>query len=373
MMLEKDNLGTDIKSKLEGLKTSPEEEVWDKIEATLTKRKRRKGLVLFFVVFGFCATVLCLFILALNEHDIDGNKPRPKPKLELSRTQEIDASTKENQTTPLVISKVEESSEISYSEPASFKNNSFKSSSSGSKKISARSLNHEDKAPHVQSNTDSSSTPNGYKSENKYSLNKNNNNISIGLSESLSSDNKDAPKELKTTGKSKLTDSISSSLSGSKWSIQPHLIGSYFGSFNTQNSSNFDLNYGVLINYRINTEVYARTGLRVLKLVQTINDEQFYFNYFQIPLEIKYAPFSKSLNPYFIGGLNYFNLNDTSYEDDYSATMGLTGGIGIEKLILKNLFLNLESNFYYQLKPFSGDSTLNNFILSLNFGLEYRF
>ena len=122
---------------------------------------------------------------------------------------------------------------------------------------------------------------------------------------------------------------------------------------------------------------YIRIGLRKLDLQQTIDSTANKLKYLEFPLEIKYAPFHKKINPYFTGGLSYSVLQDSNSNNlsnkDYRATMSLNIGLGVETKLFGNFFLNFEPNFNYQLKPFAKDNEIKPYIFSIQSGLEYRF
>jgi hypothetical protein len=164
----------------------------------------------------------------------------------------------------------------------------------------------------------------------------------------------------------------------SRWSFTPHVLMSNYGALNTTTSDIQSFNYGLLASYRMTKSAYIRIGIRRLDLQQTINSEsENRVQYLEFPLEIKYAPFDKKINPYFTGGLSYFVLQDSSPESlnssYYKATLGFNIGLGVETRLIDNFYLNLETYFNYQLKPFISENETKSYTLSIQTGIEYRF
>ncbi|WP_299273692.1 porin family protein [uncultured Psychroserpens sp.] len=163
----------------------------------------------------------------------------------------------------------------------------------------------------------------------------------------------------------------------SRWSITPQLSLSTYGAFNAKTTENFSVNYGVLASYRMTNYTYLRIGVRKLDLNQTIDGQEKRVEYLEFPLDIKYVPFKKKINPYITGGLSYFNLQKAVTSDtnnlDYKATVSFNLGLGVETRLFSTFYFNIEPNFNYQLKPFNQNNDINPFIFSINTGIEYRF
>ncbi len=167
----------------------------------------------------------------------------------------------------------------------------------------------------------------------------------------------------------------------SKWSISPVGTLSYYGAFGEKTSDNTSFNYGILVSYKLKDRLYLRTGIKSLNLNHTFSQDSLRFKnqvkYLEFPLEIKYNTNENNLSPYFTGGISYFSLQDATTNNEnnpeYVSAVSINAGIGLEYKLSESLLFNLEPSFAYQLRPFRKEDNLNPFILSVNFGIIYRF
>ncbi|WP_298754925.1 porin family protein [uncultured Psychroserpens sp.] len=409
-METKKDIGAALKSRLEPFKDSPDDLVWNTIEAKLKKKKKRRVLFLWFSGLGVALLFLMLGIVD-PFHYFDKNKTIEIETVDQypnnnSNTTKDHSSTISNteslsneNTHQLDHPSVVENEEVDKT------NQNTVSTSPNQRKIQRPQHNLPNKQDntlsHLNSQQDDNINDTSKKSiDNNISLSENNKTALLTSDskrqileerkrrrDSLIAANKKVRDSIKMQRQSRslvseenTKEKDSSNLDDqSKWSITPQVTLSYYGALNTKTSDNFSVNYGVLASYRMTPKTYLRIGVRQLKLNQTIDSDGTERNveYLEFPIEIKYRPRNNRINPYITGGLSYFKLqedsNNSSNNFEYKATMGLNLGLGLETKLFNQIYFNLESNFNYQLKPFTQKNNIEPFIFSIHTGIEYRF
>jgi len=419
-MATKKDIGTALKDRLKPYKDSPDDLVWTNIEGELKKRKKRRALFFWFSGLGLAALFVSLMLgnpfNITPENDIKNQetetiKDNGNPDfLKSSETttnninsndsiktnQEINSNTTQNKN----VSNDQQEPKTDDSEASehiivkankqyhSIIHNNQNSTLKNKSKSKISNLSVEKNTSLDQTNlTKKHTTDNtiiATKKEKLYSKD-----TAIAKRDSLISANKKIRDSLQKERQSKklaseeikekeeaIKDSIIED-DQSRWSITPQLTFSNYGAFNVKTTDNNSTNYGLLASYRMSRDTYLRVGVRKLNLNQTIDSLQRKVEYLEFPIEVKYAPFNTKVSPYATGGLSYFKLQEDSNNDtnnfEYRATMGINLGLGIETKVFNDLFFNIESNFGYQLKPFTQKNNVDPYIFSIHFGLEYRF
>nr|WP_315969317.1 hypothetical protein [Psychroserpens burtonensis] len=99
--------------------------------------------------------------------------------------------------------------------------------------------------------------------------------------------------------------------------------------------------------------------------------------YLEFPLEVKYFFRNKKLNPYITGGLSYFKYENSHSENsislEYGDNVSLNFGLRLEHKLIDRLYINIESNFSYQIEPVTTTIDYTPYIFSISTGIDYRF
>lgn len=373
-MNSKEDIGLVVKNILNQHKDSPDDIVWTNIEKRLRKKKKRRALI-FWLIGGGIGLFMGLFWHTSNFNSQNNIKTN---SIELNETQTINNS--------IVTSKSVSNKHLIATED---KNSSSRTKSEtftniNSEKIKNKTIrkDSQNSTQHIHNKTKKSIKESLLLEEipsNKKEvaiLHETNNKF---LKEDVSKDS--IPSEKIKENRNKKTEKLKDTTKiedQSRWSFTPHVLVSNYGALNATTSDIQSFNYGLLASYRMTKSAYARIGIRRLDLQQTINgDLENRVQYLEFPLEVKYAPFNKKINPYFTGGLSYFVLQNSNSESlnstYYKATFGLNIGLGIETKLVNNFYLNLETYFNYQLKAFTGENEIQPYTLSTQIGIEYRF
>ncbi|WP_111682113.1 outer membrane beta-barrel protein [Winogradskyella tangerina] len=368
-MASKEDIGFAVKSRLEQHTASPDDVVWANIESQLRKKKRRRFIYIWLVggLLGLFAGTMW-YTNSFNTSNPENTISNPSNSTTIiSESDQIG----ENDTTKIVNSDDVKSftstnintSLVNKTQPISTKNLSNKTQKSSDDKIQDEPNRNTSES---NDSTDNEQTHLPQQTELGEIEEEENNTDEEIIPE------KELEDELNKS--EKIKDSLPSE-SQSRWSFTPHIIGSNYGALNATTSDNFSINYGLYVSYRMTEKAYVRTGIRKLDLEQRIDSLTNSSKYLEIPLEIKYVPFDKKLNPYVTGGLSYFILQDSNASNmmEYRATLGLNVGLGVETKLFNKLYLNLESNFNYQLQPFRENNAIHPYIFSIQTGIEYRF
>ncbi|WP_299113387.1 porin family protein [uncultured Winogradskyella sp.] len=370
-MNSKNNIGTQIKSRLKHLSASPDDSVWENIEKELKKKRRKRILFFWWLSSGSLLTIALVTAIfygyttsknPLQEKTNEINKSTTKK----TTNENADYNKPSEKTLTSGISKEPQKPSASKKtyllESLNNKNNSSKGTNNlVSKKNTFKNL---DEINNSSSSVDNTLTLQDIKTDEEEEL-------KHTVAEVKVKEDIKKPEELKEKQK----DSTKSQ-DYSRWSFTPQGLLSYYGTFKSNASNNTNYNYGFLASYKMNSQFYARTGIRLLNLSQDINGLTREVTYYQFPLEIKYTPFQYKINPYAIGGFSYYSLRDSKTNSntlDFQATVGLNAGLGAEIKLWKKTFINFESIFNYQLMPFSNKNDVKPYILNLSLGIEYRF
>ncbi|WP_299228522.1 outer membrane beta-barrel protein [uncultured Psychroserpens sp.] len=435
-METKKDIGTALKSRLENYKDSPNDLVWMNIEASLIKRKKRKGLIFWFFGLAIGISILAMYLIKsseksnlrsttdshikkvenqvykntsnsiINSKDINSNTNIPSIKkrnydsikpFEQSTINEQSTNKGSNHKLTTHTNITKENLKNKQNTKASFLNKKFKTKFSKTSTEFNKSKSNSDKTKKdVKEQALNLLMIDNIKNSNKTSATQNNqlsksiinekHRTSLVINDSLIISNEKSNDSIlqqikpKPISEEKTNDSIGNK-SETRWSISPRLTYSYFGIFNENTIDNYSLNYGITAGYKIAKKTHIRLGVRKLELNQTISTDSTSLKrnigYLEFPLEIKYSIKTSKLSPYLTGGVSYFKLQNTDINTEntfeYNSTFSLNFGFGLEHKLINNVFLNVEPNFSYQLKPLIQNRDINPFILSINFGITYRF
>jgi hypothetical protein len=378
----KQDIGSAVKNKLDNLRDNPDDLVWTNIEAHLKKKKKRRGII----IWLFSGTLGLLLILFLAMHpfsqtieNIEVNyesKPTKnyptKTKTTITITNKVLSDSNSKKVTKIHKKAINKTS--NYNNLYISKSNQIKSiNSSKNKEVSAYSINQKSGVGNISNS--STTNPTQVKASEP--------NNETGLIKSMEEDISEISNEVVNDNEIKnailIEEEKDKNLKDdtSKWSVMPQIIGSNYGAFNANTTKAFTINYGILANYRMTKSTYLRIGVRKLDLQQTIDSTFNNLKYLEFPIEVKYAPFHRKINPYFTGGFSYFVLQEANSNNlnnsDYKATISFNIGLGIETKLFNKFYINLEPNFNYQMKPFTVGNAIKPYIFSVQTGLEYRF
>ena len=425
----KKDIGAAVKNKLLEFKDSPDDLIWHTIEAELKKKKKKRAFI-WFSGIGLALIILTLWLVSpfdtsnkpANPMDYNANnksiiEPKTKPIINSTdaNISEKNQHYKEDSTTFNTKEKAPESSShnqkptnkqsivnsnkstrISQDEPHNTRlrsntktsappkantNNSTMSRKETASQTTMKLQNNQDTQVSESKSVEGSSTKAlALQTRSAIKKRKQAQRDSIlaireNIKDSIKAQRQSKPLVLEETEDEKIKDSTL--FDHSRWSITPQLSLSTYGAFKAKATDNFSVNYGVLASYRMTNYTYLRIGVRKLDLNQTIDGNQKNVEYLEFPLDIKYVPFHKKINPYITGGLSYFSLQNVETSDanssDYKATVSFNLGLGVETKLFNSFYFNIEPNFNYQLNPFNQNNDINPFIFSINTGIEYRF
>ncbi|WP_299111163.1 porin family protein [uncultured Winogradskyella sp.] len=422
-METKKDIGPAIKDRLENFKESPDDLVWDNIKSELKKKKKHRGIIFWILGVGLVIMTILLW-LGISLHNSIEKEPNliedqeikiiensNLPKIEqfsepeknnVSNTNTIKTLEPKgknhkivDQTTKSSKSKKLNSIINKKRTPTTHKSFSISSKNKPKYSIALDSLKVEKTSKLVFVRKDKETKDNSQLNNSTKKLLERN--LTFTKLDSLIVINKIDEDSIKKEQKlrrlvseektaefteEKTTDSSSIDIT-SRWSITPQFLLSTYDAFDTKTKDNSSTNYGALTSYRINRSIYLRFGVRKLNLKQTIDSIQNKVEYLEFPLDVKYTPFNKKINPYITGGISYFKIQGQSSNStsmilsannfEYKSTLGLHLGLGVENKLFKNIYINVESNFNYQTKSILRNGTVNPFIISINAGIEYRF
>ena len=397
------DIGFEIKERIEGHKISPDAFVWNSIEKKL-KEKRKKKRVFLFWYFSVAITVTIIFITTFYSQNFNAIDKINNINLESNKENTIfKQDVFHNKTLPKPINKND------------VNNNGYENL-----KILKNKLNHNDSKPKttvLNSNsifnkqTNKKLTPSMNNQHNMLNKKKNLKNIQdqnsntitrnlkgktdlkiikplINLSTQNLNQNVISEKKIDSIliDKSENTNpetsdefvKDSSNLKNLRWALNPHIITSTYGAFQSKKFNNFTTSYGISLSYRITKKAYVRLGVNNINLVNTENSIKNKLEYLEVPLELKYLILDKKMNPFLTTGLSYFKLKNNESEfgnilENLNTSLSINLGIGIEYKIMNELYINIESDFKYQLKPLATNADFKPYIFSTSVGIEYRF
>jgi adenylate kinase family enzyme len=397
------DIGFEIKERIEGHKISPDAFVWNSIEKKL-KEKRKKKRVFLFWYFSVAIAVTIIFITTFYSQNFNAIDKINNINLESNKENTIfKQDVFHNKTLPKPINKND------------VNNNGYENL-----KILKNKLNHNDSKPKttvLNSNsifnkqTNKKLTPSMNNQHNMLNKKKNLKNIQdqnsntitrnlkgktdlkikkplINLSTQNLNQNVISEKKIDSIliDKSENTNpetsdefvKDSSNLKNLRWALNPHIITSTYGAFQSKKFNNFTTSYGISLSYRITKKAYVRLGVNNINLVNTENSIKNKLEYLEVPLELKYLILDKKMNPFLTTGLSYFKLKNNESEfgnilENLNTSLSINLGIGIEYKIMNELYINIESDFKYQLKPLATNADFKPYIFSTSVGIEYRF
>jgi hypothetical protein len=415
MKTDKD-IGSEVKQKLEGYKNSPDPIVWSAIESKL-KKKRRKVLFWYFTSGLSTAVIFLIAFYTFDAGNVQDFKPSPQntTTIESSTSHEdlrhlkikdssihynysaVDdiLTPSENRTTQ---NGTKTKGQLIGSNPIPKKNGKTSKMTASSERdthlqknqnstnnINQNSTNHINQKVNPYNTTlkdgvlesDSSTIKKSLFSNTSADTLKNDEALKTNLQEAIDSTLIDKTKKIEPLENE---ETIKDSLANRqiRWTINPQLIISKYGAFKAQTSNDITTNYGLLLGIRMSEKAFLRFGLRKLNLMNDIDGTKNTVDYLEFPLELKYLIGDKKLNPFITAGFSYFKLEDSTSENEngleyLDTTASLNFGIGLEHKLLDKFYLNVESNFNYQIKPITTNVDYHPYILSISTGVEYRF
>lgn len=385
----KKDIGNAFKERLSEFNDSPNNIVWENIEAKLKKEKEDDRVIPFWLKYGSIAAVL-LMILFLNKDSIFNNNS-PKNTINTSSNT---VTNNENKKSDLINSSNQSNNPINTkilnSKEGAIIALNTNNSSSKTTATKSTSIYKADKK--VASNNDVANNLN-FKEKTSNILPKEfgENIIEKTLLDSISNSNELASNEEELKKELTIEDSIKSPQK-SKWSVYPNASIVYYDGFKTSFKNQTSITYGIYFNYIGSDKFNFRLGVNKLNLKQTYTNNNSTIkqevNYIEVPLEIKYALTQHKIKTYFVGGFSYLFLNDaTKTSTDESninliidnsdsfnqSTLSLNAGLSFQTKIYNNLYLNLEPMFKYHFEPYSVQNDFNPFVISITSGLEYKF
>ncbi|OUR94470.1 hypothetical protein A9Q87_02195 [Flavobacteriales bacterium 34_180_T64] len=375
----KKNIGSAIEEQLKGFHSSPDDVVWNAIEAKLKKDKKDRKIIFFWLFGGTAALSLLLIMLSLNSTNLieiksTSNPGESKSNLSHHKFDSIPA----NEIGKRLINETDDA----------LKNQVHLS------QINSQNQQIQNKKSNVLFSQNSN------KKEENIEIIPNRNNKDIKnttLKTDSISENKDSLKIVskKIDKKRKLPinkKDSSSSKPERKWSIYPNVSAHYYGAFAKSTNDQLTLNYGLYLNYLATKDLTIRIGVHKLNLQQTSTGGnsltlQQKASYIELPFELKYSPFKTKVKTSFIGGFSYLLLEDarlTSTTSNSSlqvsnntvfnkSTLSVNLGMGFQAKIFKKLHINIEPMFKYHIKPYSESVEYSPFTLSVSSGIEYKF
>jgi hypothetical protein len=175
-----------------------------------------------------------------------------------------------------------------------------------------------------------------------------------------------------------------------RWRVMPFASADHYNAFGRNTSAQLELNRGAFIMFQGTDKLFFRTGHKEMSLQYNFRennaDRQQKVKYMEIPLEIRYFLSNKSsFKPTLIVGSSFLFLQEAFLRDFsndfirdnrdaftkhmFSANVGL----GLHYDIDPRWTINLESWFKYHPYPYNKRQNFYTYVLSLSFGIEYKF
>lgn len=369
-METKKDIGAAIKHRLDTFKDSPDYTVWSNIEAQLKKKKKRRLLIFWLSRVGTAVVLLLIWQLNTPNNITEKLHINSKSNNQTQKNRDLKKTNTDFNQTHLSTKGITNNDSLANNQIVSVPINKTKEHSSNSVKYYTK----KNKSTISNSNDVTPSTI-ADATETKDVMND-------SLFVDLVKNKKDT--NLK---KENEKDSLKQK-NEHKWSIHPYSSITYYDFFNTKANNQISTNYGIYLNYLASKRFSLRSGIQKVNLQysikeQNINREQ-KVSYLEFPLEIRYSPFRKKINPYFTTGVSYSILKDAtiSLQENQTITnkhifnktmLSLNFGTGLQTKLYKDIYFNLESTFKYQIKPHREDINLSPFTISLIAGIEYKF
>ncbi|MEZ4801917.1 MAG: hypothetical protein R2797_04030 [Gelidibacter sp.] len=428
-METKKDIGQGVKEKLGNYSSSPRDVVWHNIKNDLSKRKKKKRIIIFWfsVVGSLLIGMAILYTINGNDADkefnrfdtnqtVNNNLTNAEKKDSINTTDKTINESLSNQ--PFADSTSNEAvvGNDKKSKPSILDNVLSKTNNHDSRRSSEnpqrkeplypsekKLSDHKDILDNSEINLqDSNRFTDGINTTKRLSIVNDYDNISIGetieskkvltdstLQDTLAKPTKREFKPLAESDQEKQNDAESKT---DKWSIYPNVSLVHYDGFKRSFSNQNSFNYGLYLTYLPSNRASFRLGVHNLNLQQTSNsnlgyDEKQEISYLEIPIEIKYAFIDKKIRVSVIGGFSYLILQDATITQSlndgplkYSnknqftnSTLSLNIGIEFQTKIYNKLYFNVEPFAKYHITPYSASKDFYPFTISIIGGLEYKF
>lgn len=349
------DIGSVLKTSLEGFSSMPDDIVWSGIEKGLIRRKRMRYVILLLILLGIGTIISSLWIISSKDkdnasEDLEKEVVSPLPKKQLDSAATID----------------QDSVSIQERDPKEIiKHRTEKQVDSGKKK----------------------------KRKEKYDLNDNLNYREQVLALNLQIVDIDFSSESEMNLNIDLEDTIDDQeekkIEKLTWGIFPFTSLDHYNAFGRNTSNQFTHNYGVYLSYYSSDRLTIRSGYKEFNLSYTFEEQSIkreqQVNYTEIPLEARYFISQKQLKTSFIVGGSYTILRNASITNLTSDStrenrdlfrrqlFSFNAGLGLHYDFHKNWRINLESVFQYQNFALRRNADYAPYVISTSIGIEYQF
>ncbi len=358
-MNTKKDIGSVLKTSLEGFSEMPSEAVWMSIEKKLIRGKRLKYLYFVLILLALLTTSLILIASNTNESENSSKKNEIENIIEPSNNkQDLD-------------SKKEEKSD-SINEKELNLGDQNNSGNTAIKKIKRKTIRRNKRKNKVLKNDAQHEV---------YSINLEPSEIEFAFK---------APMNLNIQlNEIPIEDEIQEEDFEETWGLFPFASLDHYNAFGRKTSNQFSTNYGLFISYYVNEKISVRTGFKRLDLqynfVESSIARQQRVYYSEIPIQVKYSFYENKLSSYLIAGTSFHLLEDgnlifletgSSQENTRifkRQVFTLNAGVGLSYELNSNFKINLESVFNYQTSALRRNQDYSPFIFSTSLGLEYVF
>lgn len=172
------------------------------------------------------------------------------------------------------------------------------------------------------------------------------------------------------------------------WSLLPYISLDRYDAFGLATTDQNSINQGIYLSFYSEKRLAIRTGFKRLNLQYNFlnNTRQQQINYSEIPMEARYFIGHKTRfkTSFIVGGSYLFLQNATLIDFTNNITrdnrdffnrniFAINAGLGLHYDLTKRWRMNLESRFNYHPTPFTRKQSYTPYNLSFSFGLEYRF
>lgn len=406
-MSEKKDIGTALRSKMDGYTTKPRVNLWPGIEAKL-KRKKKRGF-LRIILIGFISAFIAIFLIYELGYNSSSTDPIDSEINSLTDDQTENEKSKDS---------IDSSTN---KEPKSSDYNRNDTSNDHSRELPKLTLEGSSSTKNTQEeDTDSKSSKKNRgdkRNADRSDLKQNDlnskggkNDLSIDLSVTGKSSKDKTPNEsnllpvdLKRLGELKLKldsiqlykgknlqDSLSSEEEEKEfnWSLFPYVSLDHYNAFGRTTTEQNSFNYGIYLSYYSTKRLLLRSGFKPLNLQYNFqnNERQQQVKYSEIPMEARYFITNKSRfkSSFIVGGsylflqsatlIDFTNNISRDNRDSFNRNIfSLNAGLGLHYDLSKRWRVNLEYIFEYHPTPFTRSQEYSPYNSSLSFGIEYRF
>lgn len=386
-MKTKKDIGPVFKEALKSYKSSPDNSVWESLEANLKAGKKRRRTIIIWFIGALIALIPLFFIVDHFTAPVSDLEKIETPSRDASKDKKEPIDSENNNPKPIINQKEDnpfpKSNSLTRGNPVKKKKQSKPIlSNTSQKKKETPILADISKSKTIVNDTISGNT---LKDKNSLNIKKE----PTGELEKKQPDKKKKKKKKRKLSSNRAIAKKQQSQQSWAWKIYPFASLDHYNAFKLKTSNQYTFNYGFRLNFYTINNTALRIGVKNLGLQYDFTSNngissQQRVRYIEIPLEAKYLfTTEKFINPSFIGGVSYLYLQEATLttptqnvnnkEDFINNIISFNVGLGLQKDLGKNFSLNVEGFFKYQYRTYSKTVGFSPYTFSIHTGIEYHF